>query len=62
MMGHNVGYVIASYGAAFATVLALILWVVLDGRGRQKDIKALEEAGIRRRSAGTRIDGVRDDV
>jgi heme exporter protein D len=44
-------YVAASYGAASATVLGLVLWVWLDGRGRRRELQSLESAGIRRRSA-----------
>ncbi|OQP86889.1 heme exporter protein CcmD [Rhizobium rhizosphaerae] len=46
----HIGFVLASYGAALAVVFGLILWVVLDGRARRADIRALEAAGIRRRS------------
>ncbi|WEZ82145.1 heme exporter protein CcmD [Rhizobium sp. 32-5/1] len=52
MMSHT-GYVIASYGIAAFTVAGLILWVLADGRGRRRELKALEDAGIRRRSAST---------
>ena len=44
-------YVAASYGAAFAVTLGLVLWVFLDHRARQREIAQLEAAGIRRRSA-----------
>ncbi|OLP56092.1 heme exporter protein CcmD [Rhizobium rhizosphaerae] len=46
----HIGFVLASYGAALVVVFGLILWVVLDGRARRADIRALEAAGIRRRS------------
>ncbi|QRM56765.1 heme exporter protein CcmD [Sinorhizobium sp. BG8] len=45
-------YVAASYGAALVIVSGLVLWVAIDGVGRKKDLKVLEDAGIRRRSAG----------
>ncbi|HCL65765.1 MAG TPA: heme exporter protein CcmD [Rhizobium sp.] len=44
-------YIYVSYAVSAAVVLALIGWVWLDGRARQKELKALEAAGIRRRSA-----------
>lgn len=47
----HIGFVLASYGAALGVVLGLILWVVVDGRARQAEIRALEASGIRRRSA-----------
>ncbi|OLP60222.1 heme exporter protein CcmD [Xaviernesmea oryzae] len=46
----HIGFVLASYGAALAIILGLILWVLLDGRARRAEIRALEAAGIRRRS------------
>ncbi|MEY9779414.1 heme exporter protein CcmD [Sinorhizobium fredii] len=49
MMNHA-AYVIASYAVAFAVAAGLVLWVVGDGRARQRELKALEAAGIRRRS------------
>lgn len=44
-------YVAASYGIATLTVAALIAWVCLDGRARRRELAALEQAGVRRRSA-----------
>ncbi len=48
MMTHT-AYVLASYGIATVTVLALVLWVWTDGRARRRELQALEAAGIRRR-------------
>ncbi|WP_455269789.1 heme exporter protein CcmD [Rhizobium herbae] len=50
MMTHT-AYVLASYGVAAVTVIALVLWVWADGRARRRELQALEAAGIRRRSA-----------
>ncbi|ODR91098.1 heme exporter protein CcmD [Sinorhizobium alkalisoli] len=47
----HAAYVLSSYAVAVATVVGLVLWVVGDGRARQRELKALEAAGIRRRSA-----------
>lgn len=44
-------YVTASYAAAFAVTLGLVVWVWLDHRARHREIEQLEAAGIRRRSA-----------
>jgi heme exporter protein D len=43
-------YVYGSYGLATVICLALTLWVYLDGRARQAELKLLEAKGIRRRS------------
>lgn len=50
MMTHT-AYVLASYGIAAVTVAALVLWVWADGRARRRELRTLEAAGIRRRSA-----------
>lgn len=44
-------YIAASYAVTAAVIAVLCLWVWLDGRGRQRDLAALEAAGHRRRSA-----------
>lgn len=43
-------YVYSSYGFAAFVVLAVTGWTWLDGRLRQRELKALEAQGIRRRS------------
>ncbi|MCA1970302.1 MAG: heme exporter protein CcmD [Rhizobium sp.] len=45
-------YIYLSYGVSALIILALIAWVWLDGRARKAELKALDAAGIRRRSAG----------
>ncbi|WEX77300.1 heme exporter protein CcmD [Sinorhizobium numidicum] len=50
MMSHT-AYMIASYAVAALTVAGLVLWIIGDGRARQRELKTLEAAGIRRRSA-----------
>ncbi|MFC3161739.1 heme exporter protein CcmD [Ciceribacter thiooxidans] len=44
-------YIYVSYGVTGIVILALIGWVWLDGRARQRELKELEAAGVRRRSA-----------
>jgi heme exporter protein D len=44
-------YVYASYGISGLVTLALILWTVIDGRTRRRELAELEAAGLRRRSA-----------
>ncbi len=51
-MSAHLAYVAASYGAALLVIAGLVSWVVLDARARRRELQALEEAGIRRRSAG----------
>ncbi len=50
-LAHNEGYVLASYLITLVAMIVIIGWVLLDSRGRQRELKRLEEAGIRRRSA-----------
>lgn len=50
-MSSHAAYVAASYGIVALTVAGLILWVWMDGRARRRELQALEDAGIRRRSA-----------
>ena len=47
-MSHDF-YIGMSYGATGFIVAALIVWVVMDGRNRQRELKILEASGIRRR-------------
>lgn len=49
-MSHDF-YIYVSYGVSGLVIMALIGWVWLDGRARQRELKALEVAGVRRRSA-----------
>lgn len=52
-LAHNEGYVLASYAITLVAMIVIIGWVLLDSRGRQRELKRLEETGIRRRSART---------
>jgi heme exporter protein D len=44
-------FVAAAYGTSAIVIAGLILWILLDGRARRRDIAELEAGGIRRRSA-----------
>lgn len=44
-------YIGLSYGITGLIVAALILWVMLDGRARNRELKELEASGIRRRAS-----------
>ena len=50
-------YIYVSYGVSALIILGLIGWTFFDGRARQAELKALEAAGIRRRSAQTPAHG-----
>ncbi len=43
-------YVTAAYAASAIGLSGLIAWVLLDRRGRRRDLEALEAEGVRRRS------------
>ena len=43
-------YVTAAYGITALVLAGLIAWILLDQRGRRRDLAALEAAGVRRRS------------
>ena len=49
-MDHS-AFVFAAYAVSAVTLIIICGWVWLDSRGRQNELKELEAAGIRRRSA-----------
>ena len=51
-LGPHAAFIIAAYGAAFAALGALALFILDDDRRQRRALEALEEKGIRRRSAG----------
>jgi heme exporter protein D len=55
-MSHSF-YVFGSYGLAAIICLGLTLWVYLDGRARQTELRLLEAQGIRRRSQAADPEG-----
>jgi heme exporter protein CcmD len=44
-------YVYASWGVSFVVIIGMITAIWLDGRRQHEEIRRLEKAGIRRRSA-----------
>jgi heme exporter protein D len=52
-LGPYADYILWAYAGATLLVLALVGWVVYDARRVARKLKALEERGIRRRSAGS---------
>ena len=47
----HLAFVLLSYGITALTMAGLILWVLLDQRGRRAELAELEARGVRRRSA-----------
>jgi heme exporter protein D len=43
-------YVTAAYGISALAIAALVAWVLLDQRARQREMAELEASGMRRRS------------
>ncbi|MGD0026334.1 MAG: heme exporter protein CcmD [Xanthobacteraceae bacterium] len=51
---NHLGFIVASYAAAFAVVGGLIAWVMLDFRAQRRALADLEMRGLTRRSAPMR--------
>ena len=49
MSGHA-GFVVAAYAASAIVIGAMILWVALGQCARKRELAALDEAGVKRRS------------
>lgn len=49
MTAHDL-YVAAAYGVTVIAIAGLVAWILLDQRGRKREIAELEAGGIRRRS------------
>jgi heme exporter protein D len=43
-------YVTAAYAVSALGLAGLVAWILLDRRGRSRDLERLEAAGVRRRS------------
>ena len=52
-LGPHAVFIIMSYAAVAATVLALIVWLTIDGNKQAAALATLEKRGVRRRTAGT---------
>jgi heme exporter protein D len=48
--GHA-GFIVAAYLTTAVVLVALVLWIVADGRIQRRRLADLEARGIRRRSA-----------
>lgn len=51
-LGPHAAFIIASYAIVATVMLALVAWLILDGRRYQRALEALEARGVRRRSHG----------
>lgn len=49
-LGPHAAFIIASYVIVAIVMLALVVWLVFDGRRHQRALDALEARGVRRRS------------
>ena len=50
-MTDHAGFVLASYAVSVIVIGALMLWIALGQRARKAELAALEQAGVKRRSA-----------
>ena len=51
-LGPHADYILWAYAGVALLVFGLIAWVVYDSRRVARKLKALDERGVRRRSAG----------
>lgn len=49
-LGPHAGFILAAYGATFATLAGLIVWVVADHRTVKNQLADFERRGIVRRA------------
>ena len=47
------GYIVASYAVTALVLAGLVVWVLIDRRGRLAELAELEASGVRRRSQAT---------
>ena len=50
-MSAHAGFIIAAYGVTAVVLVALTLWIVVDGRAQRRRLAELEARGITRRSS-----------
>ena len=51
MFGQYSAFIIPSYLVSAAVIAGLVIWTLLDHRERLREIRELEQRGIRRRAA-----------
>ncbi len=52
MLGQYAGYIIAAYGISAAVIVGLIAWTNIAYGARRRELAALEQQGVQRRSRG----------
>jgi heme exporter protein D len=52
----HLAFVSIAYGATALTLLALVVWILIDQRARRAELHELEARGVRRRSAAKEAD------
>lgn len=52
-LGPHASFIVASYAAMAAVLVALVAWLIFDGRRQASMLADLEARGITRRSRGT---------
>jgi heme exporter protein D len=55
-LGPYASFIVTSYLAAAAVVLALIGWVVVDHRNQSRRLQEMEQSGVLRRSGRSATD------
>lgn len=55
MFGKHAAYIIPSYVSTAVVIFALIVWIIVTYKRRQKEIADLETKGIKRGSAKTQF-------
>lgn len=51
-LGPHASFIWASYGAVALVLVALLTWLLWDGRRQRRMLAELEARGVRRRSRG----------
>lgn len=54
MQNDYFGFIASAYGISALLLVGLALWIVLDARAQRRALAALEDKGVRRRSAAVR--------
>lgn len=50
-LGPHAAFIVLAYAFVALVVALLVIWVIADHRRQQSDLRALEQQGVRRRSA-----------
>lgn len=50
MFGEHAAFIIPSYIISFVAIAGMTLFIILQSKARQKELKRLEEEGVKRRS------------